>query len=358
MSSARAWPTPTHGSRGPVVQVGMDTPHVTAELLLDAAAGLDDHDAVLGPAEDGGWWVLALRRPAAAASAAGGADVHADDLLDTRAALAAAGLDVGTTDTLRDVDEVADADAVALLAPGSRFAAAWWGRRMSVQDRLPEGRASFSDVFSAALRGRPCTVVGLGREPQALPVELWRREADAEDLALLALCRGHTVDLGCGPGRLTAALARLGHVVLGVDVVREAVDQTLARGVSALRRDVFDRLPGEGRWRTALLADGNVGIGGDPVALLQPGRRAGAAPRAGWWSRWRGPGVPTTTRWAVLTCAGVRSAPFRWSTVGVDDIADLARRAGYATTEVHRIGERRWCAVLGRSIGRPRIMEG
>ena len=44
---------------------------------------------------------------------------------DTRAALAAAGLDVGTTATLRDVDEVADADAVARLAPRSRFAEAW-----------------------------------------------------------------------------------------------------------------------------------------------------------------------------------------------------------------------------------------
>jgi hypothetical protein len=34
------------------------------------------------------------------------------------------------------------------------------------------------------------------------------------------------------------------------------VDQTLSRGVSALRRDLFDRLAGEGRWHTALLADG------------------------------------------------------------------------------------------------------
>ena len=41
------------------------------------------------------------------------------------------------------------------------------------------------------------------------------------------------------------------------------------RGGAALRRDVFDTLPGEGRWETALLADGNVGIGGDPVALLR-----------------------------------------------------------------------------------------
>ena len=44
---------------------------------------------------------------------------------------------------------------------------------------------------------------------------------------------------------------------------------TRERGVPALRRDVFDRVPGEGRWHTVLLADGNIGIGGDPVRLLQ-----------------------------------------------------------------------------------------
>ena len=110
---------------GPVVQVGMDTPHLTPELLLGAADGLDIHDAVLGPAEDGGWWVLALRDPTAASVLAGVPMSTPRTYADTRAALAASGLDVGTTTSLRDVDEVADADAVARLAPGSRFAAAW-----------------------------------------------------------------------------------------------------------------------------------------------------------------------------------------------------------------------------------------
>ncbi len=110
---------------GPVVQIGMDTPHVTPDLLLAAASGLEDHDAVLGPAEDGGWWVLALRDPARAAVLRGVRMSTPTTGADTRAALAKAGLDVGTTATLRDVDEVADADAVARLAPRSRFAEAW-----------------------------------------------------------------------------------------------------------------------------------------------------------------------------------------------------------------------------------------
>jgi len=228
---------------------------------------------------------------------------------------------------------------------------------VSLYDRLPEGRASFSEVFSAALRGSPCTVVGLGDEPRTLPVDQWRREADADDLALLGRCHGHTLDLGCGPGRLSAALARLGHVVLGVDVVREAVDQTLARGVSALRRDFFDRLPGEGRWQTALLADGNVGIGGDPETLL---RRAGelVLPDGRVVVELGEPGVRSSTGWAVLACAGVRSAPFRWSTVGVDDIEELSWRSGFARAEVHRVGGQRWCAVVSGRRGPQRMMEG
>lgn len=109
----------------PVVQVGMDTPQLTVELLLGAAAVLVDHDAVLGPAEDGGWWVLGLRDPR-------GATVLHDVPMstpttydDTRRALAAAGLGVGTTAVLRDVDTLADAALVADVAPHGEFARAW-----------------------------------------------------------------------------------------------------------------------------------------------------------------------------------------------------------------------------------------
>ncbi len=206
-------------------------------------------------------------------------------------------------------------------------------------------RASFSEVFAEALRGRPCSVARLGDQPELLPVHKWRRDADHADLALLAHCRGHTLDLGCGPGRLAAALSGLGHVVLGVDVVREAVEQTMARGVAALRRDVFDRLPGEGRWETALLADGNVGIGGDPVALLL---RASELVSAGGRVvvEVEPPGVRPRSEWAALECAGLRSAPFRWATVGTDDIGELAAAAGFDAVEVHPLGEQRWCAVL------------
>ena len=108
---------------GPVVQVGMDTPQVDPPLLTEVAAVLDDADAVLGPAVDGGWWVLGLREPA---RAAGLADVPMSTPTtgtDTRAALLAAGLTVGTAPALRDIDHLDDLLAVRRLAPAARFAA-------------------------------------------------------------------------------------------------------------------------------------------------------------------------------------------------------------------------------------------
>jgi len=110
---------------GPVVQVGMDTPQLTPELLLGAARTLDDHDAVLGPAVDGGWWVLGLREPRGAAALQDVPMSTPTTYDDTRRALTDAGLGVATTASLRDVDTVADADAVADAVPDGEFARAW-----------------------------------------------------------------------------------------------------------------------------------------------------------------------------------------------------------------------------------------
>jgi glycosyltransferase A (GT-A) superfamily protein (DUF2064 family) len=107
-----------------VVQIGMDTPQVSAELLGDAVRGLADHDAVLGLAEDGGWWALGLRDPARAALLADIPTSLPDTGSRTYLALCHSGALVGSLPTLSDVDTMADAVAVAARAPGGRFAAA------------------------------------------------------------------------------------------------------------------------------------------------------------------------------------------------------------------------------------------
>lgn len=203
---------------------------------------------------------------------------------------------------------------------------------------------SFSEVFASALHGSPTVVVRSGEEPMALPVELWCRRADAHDQGLVELCDGPTLDIGCGPGRMTEALAAAGHTALGIDVVEAAVRLTRQRGASAIRRDVFDRVPGEGRWHTALLADGNIGIGGDPTALLRRVRGL-LAPGGRIVVEVAGPSVGLTRGWAILEAAGRRSRPFRWATLGLDDLHRTAAEAGLAVQGIHRLGER-WAAIL------------
>src|SRR6188472_470165 len=127
---------------------------------------------------------------------------------------------------------------------------------------------TFSEVYSDALRGESCTVTGV-QVHVPLPVHEWTRPVNHADRVLLGHCRGATLDVGCGPGRMSAQLAELGHSVLAVDVVPEAVDLARARGVAAMHRNVFDPMPAEGLWDTVLLADGNIGIGGRPDALLR-----------------------------------------------------------------------------------------
>ena len=176
-----------------------------------------------------------------------------------------------------------------------------------------------------------------------LRLDQWDRPADEDDLTMLSRCLGPTLDVGCGPGRLTAALSDLGGVVLGIDVARSAVGLTRRRGAAALRRDVFDAVPGEGRWGTALLADGNVGIGGDPVALLTRLREV-LAPGGRVVAEVAGSGTPRTDDWATLDC-GDEQTVIRWSVVGIDAIDRIAEQTGLAVVELLRCGAR-WCAVL------------
>ncbi|RDI26677.1 TIGR04282 family arsenosugar biosynthesis glycosyltransferase [Lentzea flaviverrucosa] len=105
--------------RMPVLQIGMDTPQVTPSLLESCA---EFGEAALGLAEDGGWWALGLRDPLRAAALRDVPMSRADTGALTLEALH--GMEVRTLPVLSDVDTMADARAVALQVPGSRFAAA------------------------------------------------------------------------------------------------------------------------------------------------------------------------------------------------------------------------------------------
>lgn len=202
-----------------------------------------------------------------------------------------------------------------------------------------DSQVPVAQVFASALRGRPCLVLDEDGACGLLPTEAWLRDADRVDEALLDLCHGPTVDIGCGPGRMAEALARRGRPVLGIDVVPEAVRLSLGRGVATLLRDVFAPVPGEGRWETALLADGNIGIGGDPVALLERVRDL-IAPTGRVVVEVAAPGFGVHTRHVRLETELGRSEPFPWTVVGADAIDGVAAAAGLRAVSRHRLGSR------------------
>lgn len=110
---------------GVVVQIGMDTPQVTPAALTAVAAHLEDHDAALAPATDGGWWALARRDPDVVRHLAEVPMSTDTTFVDTHRALERTGARVAHGSPMTDVDTCEDADHVAALVPHTRFARVW-----------------------------------------------------------------------------------------------------------------------------------------------------------------------------------------------------------------------------------------
>ena len=113
---------------GPVCVVGADIPGLGRAHAAEAFRALGRHDAVLGPAEDGGYWLIGLRRTAAVPATLfrGVRWSTPDAMADTagsmpglRIARAATLLDVDTADDLRRAGSGGSAHPIG-AAPGSR----------------------------------------------------------------------------------------------------------------------------------------------------------------------------------------------------------------------------------------------
>lgn len=182
------------------------------------------------------------------------------------------------------------------------------------------------------------TTVSIGLRTRAgtlldAPAERWVGEVLDEDARVLALAEGPVLDVGCGPGRHVSWLSAAGIPALGIDVSARAVEQTRARGARAVRQCIFEPMALGATWRTILLLDGNLGIGGDPSALLH---RCAAllAPGGLVLAEVAPPGTPSSLHEARLELDGHLGPWFAWATVAVDDIADLARPSGLAPSRV------------------------
>ena len=142
-----------------------------------------------------------------------------------------------------------------------------------------------------------------------------------------------------------AELAARGVPALGVDVAPFALLLSRASGASALRRSVFDRLPGAGRWPHALLMDGNIGIGGDPGALLDRLRTL-ILPRTGELIvETDAEDVDLRYRVRFGRVEGAGDEEFGWARIGAEALMALATPSGYAARNLWKADGRRFVAL-------------
>lgn len=177
-----------------------------------------------------------------------------------------------------------------------------------------------------------------------LPVHEWAAEASELEHEILDRVAGPALDLGCGPGRLVAALGERGITALGVDTSPHAVGLARQRGAAVLERSVFDRLPGTGRWRTTILLDGNIGIGGDAPRLLRRSAEL-LAPGGSTLVEVDPPGHATRILDVRLEVGDHHGDWFPWAVVGADGLEEVADAGGHAVTEVWSTQDR-WFARL------------
>lgn len=186
-----------------------------------------------------------------------------------------------------------------------------------------------------------------GEDGVAWPVAATRWFGTAEPAEQRALdhVRGPALDIGCGPGRHVLALAERGIPTLGIDITEHALAHARARGVPVLSRCVFGPVPGRGRWRSALLLDGNLGIGGNPVQLMRRVREL-LAPDGRILVEVEPPGHATALGLVRFEIADEAGPWFEWTSVNADDLDNLAHRAG-SNVEQLWSDDDRWFAWLG-----------
>jgi SAM-dependent methyltransferase len=165
-----------------------------------------------------------------------------------------------------------------------------------------------------------------------LDIDRWLGAADDVDRRLISRASGPVLDIGCGPGRHVEALEQRSTEVLGMDLSREFVAVAQSCGRPVIMQSVFDPVPGGSRWASALLLDGSIGIGGDPIALL---RRVSDLLLSGGrvLVETGAPSEASEMSELVLESDDAAGEWFSWATLSASDAAMVAHASGLQITE-------------------------
>jgi len=140
------------------------------------------------------------------------------------------------------------------------------------------------------------------------------------------------------------ALIRRGISAYGIELTPAVARLARQQGAPVMEGSVFDPIPRMGEWRTVLLLDGNIGIGGHPVTLLR--RVAQIIARDGRVLLELGaPGCDPQRQRVRLEVEDTSGPWFLWTTVAADSIDPLAGSAGLGVHELWQ-GAGRWFAEL------------
>ncbi|MER5619866.1 methyltransferase domain-containing protein [Streptosporangium sp. NPDC002544] len=198
-------------------------------------------------------------------------------------------------------------------------------------------------LYAESLKGAAVEIEHADGTRRPLDSARWLRPAPGDE-AILSQCLAPVLDIGCGPGRFTVELARRAVPTLGIDITPYAVHLTRRAGGLVLCCDVFGPVVGSGHWATVLLADGNIGIGGDPHALLRRVREL-VRPGGQILTEVEPPGVVSRVDRLRLRGLGLTGDWFTWARVSVTDFPSMARSAGFTEVDSWQADDR-WFARL------------
>ena len=195
---------------------------------------------------------------------------------------------------------------------------------------------------------RPVDGVRHAADLDAFDVARWSRGADAADLSTI-LDASSVLDIGCGPARMVRAAVDRGLGALGVDVSVTAVAMAVDAGLPVVAGSVFDAVPDEGTWDVALLLDGNIGIGGDPTALVARASSVVAPSGSVVVETAADPVVDVAYDAQVVDEQGRASATFPWAEVGREALGRHAAAAGLRVSQTWSVGRRTFCRLVRAS---------